>query len=221
MSPLFWSVIAVALVLAAWPFVRMLGRVSFTRSAVLDEVRRTLRGGTVERTPGRGPQARGRLGQLEITVDLHHDARRPHQLPTWRVLAVGPVRVDRPVELRTRGWPGWIDPWMELAETRRFPLAVGLALETHSERPIPIDHPALIALRNQCATLGPGALHVRPDLMRAEIGFAIHARENRPLFAWLQAMAEISEVANMRSHRDAGGRMVRGARVRVMDTHPA
>jgi hypothetical protein len=221
MFPIYWSVIALAVALGVWFVVRAIGRVSFTRSAVLDEVRRTLRGGTVERTPGRGPQARGRLGQLEITVDLHHDSRRPHQSPTWRVLAVGPVRVDRPVELRTQGWPGWIDPWMELAETRRFPLGDGLAIETHSERAVPIDHPALQAVRNQAGSLGPGALHVRPDLMRAEIGFAIQPRDNRALFAWLQAMTEISEAATTRSHRDAGGRMVRGARVRVLDTNPA
>jgi hypothetical protein len=215
MSPMFWSAIAIALAIATWLTVRMIGRVAFTRATVLDEVRRTLRGGTVERTPGRGPQARGRLGQLEITVDLHHDSRRPYQSPMWRVLAVGPVRVERPVEFRTDGWHGWIDPWMELAETRRFPLAEGLAIESHSERAVPIDHPALVAITRQSGSLGPGALHVRPDLMRAEIGFAPRARDNRPLFAWLQAMAEISEAATARSHRDAGGRVVHGARVRA------
>jgi len=221
MPPMLWSVIAIALAIAAWLIVRMLGRVAFARSAVLDEVRRTLRGGTVERTPGRGPQARGRLGQLEITVDLHHDPRRPHQSPTWRVLAVGPVRVERPIELRTEGWQGWIDPWMKLVETRRLPLREGLVIESHSERAVPSDHPALLALEHHAATLGPGALHVRPDLMRAEVGFVAHARDNRPLFAWLQAMAEISESATTRGHRDAGGRVVRGARVRVLDSSRA
>ena len=221
MPPMLWSAIAIALVLVAWPIVRILGRVPFTRTAVLDEVRRTLRGGTVERTPGRGPQARGRLGQLEITVDLHHDPRRPHQSPMWRVLAVGPVRVERPVELRTEGWKGWIDPWMELAETRRFPLGDGVVVETHSERAVPFDHPALIAVGHQSATLGPGVLHVRPDLMRAEVGFADHARDNRPLFAWLQAMAEISESASTRAPRGTAVGAVRGVRVHALDPRRA
>jgi hypothetical protein len=217
---MLWSVIAIALVVVVWPIIRILGRVPITRSVVLDEVRRTLRGGTVERTPGRGPQARGRLGQLEITVDLHHDPRRPHS-PMWRVLAVGPVRVERPVELRTQGWQGWIDPWMELAETRRFTVGDGVVVETYSERAVPFDHPALVALGHQTATLGPGVLHVRPDLMRAEVGFADRVRDNRPLFAWLQAMAEISESATTRAHRDAAVRALRETRVHALDPHRA
>ena len=215
MSLLWWSATAVAVFAFVVLAVRLLGRVSIARDSVLDEVRRTLRGGAVEQTPGRGPQARGRLGQLEITVDLHHDPRRPKQSPMWRVLAVGPVRLERPVEVRTIGWQGWIDPWMELSETRTFPLRGGPSLEVHSERPLTTEHPVLLALLRQSTALGTGALHARTDLMRAEARFHPRAEDNRGLFAWLQAMSDISESGSGQAHREGPARLARGARVRV------
>jgi hypothetical protein len=213
--PLMWIAIAIALLAACGIAYRLLARVAMTRASVLDEVRRMLRGGTVQQTPQRGPQARGRLGQLEITVDLHHDPRRPKQSPMWRVLAVGPVRVDHAVEVRSGGWQGWIDPWMELAEPRTVAMRDGTRLEVHCERPLTIEHPVMMAVLRQSALLGAGSLYAGPDLMRAEVAFAPHARDNRALFAWLQTMAEISDSATGRTHRDGSNGLGRGARVRV------
>ena len=212
MNVLVWSISLLVAGVVALYIVRAVGRVSFTRSAVLDEVRRTLRGGLVEDTPGRGPQARGRLGQLEITVDLHHDPKRPKQSPMWRVLAVGPVRVERPVEVRVGGWEGWIDTWMQLAEARVVPAASGPEFEVHAERAPTLEHPVIVALRRQGPMLGPGALHVRPDLMRAEVRFASRPEDNRELFAFLQSMVEISETGTARVHREVTPRIARTIR---------
>lgn len=212
--------LALGAAIVAWIAFRLLGRVSIARAAVLDEVRRTLKGGVVQQTKGRGPQARGRLGQLEITVDLHHDPRRPQQSPMWRVMGVGPVRVERPVEIRLGGWQGWIDPWMEMTETRAVPMRQGPAVDIHTDRPIALDHPVLLAVLRQSEALGPGALHARPDLMRAEVRFVTKADQNRALFAWLQAMAEISDAANGRAAREGESRAMKAARVRVFAPNP-
>ncbi len=215
MNWMLWGALTLVSVSAAVFVIRRLARVSITRSTVLEEVRHLLRDGTVQQIPGRGPQARGRLGQLEVTVDLHHDPRRPQQSPMWRVLAVGPVHVDRPVEVRTLGWQGWIDPWMELYETRTVPLHDGPSLEVHSERPLTAEHPVLMSALRHAPLLAAGALHVRTDLMRAEVRFAPTVTGNRPLFSWLQAMSDVSDSASGRNHRDGTGRLARGARVRV------
>ncbi|MEK7331317.1 MAG: hypothetical protein AAB113_11005, partial [Candidatus Eisenbacteria bacterium] len=175
-----------------------------TRAAVLEQVRRALRGGVVERPAGRGSQVRGRLGQLEITVDLQNDTGRPRQSPMWRVLAVGPVALDRPIEARIAGWEGWIDPWLQLGETLMVPPGVGPEFSLHAERMPIFDHPVVVALRRQGERLGAGALHARPDLMRAETRFSPRPEENRPLFAYLHAMAEISEVPRTRPASAAG-----------------
>jgi len=157
-----------------------------------------LRGGVVESLPGRGPQARGRLSELEVTVDLFHDSTRSAQSPMWRVLAVGPVRFERPLEARVGGWQGWIDPWMQLGETLMVPAGVGPEFTVHSEHTTSLDHPLVTSLRHQGPSLGPGALHVRRDLMRAEVRFRARAEDNRGLFGYLQAMREISEMPSPR-----------------------
>jgi hypothetical protein len=104
---------------------RRLGRSAGTRAAVIEEVRRTLREGTLERSSGGATQVRGRLGPLEVTVDLQSDARRPRQSPMWRVTAEGPVGLDHAIEARIAGWEGWIDPWMQLGESLSIPGAGG------------------------------------------------------------------------------------------------
>lgn len=190
----FGAALLVALAIA----LRVVGRVSRTRARVLDEVRRMLRGGVVETLPGRGLQARGRLSELEVTVDLHQDATRSAQSPMWRVLAVGPVKFERPVEARIAGWQGWVDPWMQLGETLIVPAGVSPEFTVHSEHTTSLDHPVVAALRRQGPSLGPGALHVRPDLMRAEVQFKLMAERNRALFALLHAMREISETTPSR-----------------------
>jgi hypothetical protein len=173
-------------------------------------VRRMLRGGVVEQPAGRTQQVRGRLGQLEITVDLQSDAARPRQSPMWRVLAVGPVPIERPIEARVAGWEGWIDPWLQLGETLMVPAGVGPDFNLHAECMPTFDHPVLAALRRQGERLGPGALYVRPDLMRAETRSRANPEENRPLFAYLHAMAELSELPRTRTPRAAGRQAPRG-----------
>lgn len=172
-----------------------------TRSTILEEVRRKLRGGVIERHPGRGAQARGRLGDLEVTVDLHSDPSRPRQSPMWRVVAVGPVSLGAPVEARIAGWDGWIDPWLQLGETLVVSSGVGPQFTLHAERMPTMEHTVVGVLRRQADRLGPGALHVRPDLMRAETRFSRHPEGNRALFGYLRAMAEISEEPRTRSPR--------------------
>jgi hypothetical protein len=196
LSPLWWAlggiVVVAGLVLAAR------GRPARTRAAVLEEVRRLLRGGVVERPARRGEQARGQLGQLEITVDIQSDPGRPRQSPMWRVLAVGPVAIERPIEARVGGWEGWIDPWLQIGETLIVPAGVGPEFSLHAERMPSMDHPVVAALRRQGERLGQGALYARPDLMRAETRFATRLEENRSLFAYLHAMAEISDQSHKR-----------------------
>ena len=116
-----------------------LTRVSRTRRAVLAELRRLLLGGVIENSPGRGPQARGRLGELEITVDLHADPKRQRQSRMWRVLAVGPGRVEQAIEVRAGGWQGWIDPWMQLGRARSV-CGAGPELQAHAEIEAPLAH---------------------------------------------------------------------------------
>jgi hypothetical protein len=172
---------------------------SRTRAAVFEEVRRTLRGGVIEKPARRGKQVRGQLGQLEITVDVQSDSARPRQSPMWRVLAVGPVAIERPVEARVFGWEGWIDPWLQLGETLMVPPGVGPEFSLHAERMPTMDHLLISALRRQGERLGPGALYARPDLMRAETRCGARPEENRSLFAYLHAMAEISETPRRRA----------------------
>jgi hypothetical protein len=206
--PLWWGIAALAAIIVASLVVRSLGRAGRVRAAVLEEVRRMLRGGLIERTRGRGAQARGRLGELEVTVDLYRDPSRPRQSPMWRVLAVGPVALDRPVEARVDGWDGWIDPWLQLGETLLVPATVGPDFTLHAERLPSFDHVVVVALRRQGERLGRGALHARPDLMRAETTFGSRPEDNRALFAYLHAMAEISEEARGRGPRMASPRHV-------------
>jgi hypothetical protein len=122
----------------------------------------------------------------------------------WRVLAVGPVALDRQIEARIAGWEGWIDPWLQLGETLMVPPGVGPEFSLHAERMPTFDHPVVAALRRQGERLGLGAFHARPDLMRAETRFSPRPEENRPLFAYLHAMAEISELPRTRTPRAAG-----------------
>jgi hypothetical protein len=198
-----WIAGGAVVVVALGVMARVLGRSQRTRGVVLEEVRRILHGGTIERPAGRGSQARGRLGQLEITVEIHKDLARPRQSPMWRVLAVGPVPIDRPVEARVAGWEGWIDPWLQIGETLMVPTGVGPEFSLHAERMPTFEHPVVAALRRQGAALGAGALHARPDLMRAETRFSVRPEENRALFAFLHAMGEISELPYTRSTRAA------------------
>lgn len=202
MSLLPWILGVVAGVLAC-TLAGRLTRVARVRGAVLEEARRLLRNGVIENAPGRGPQARGQLGELELTVDLHTDAKRPRQSPMWRVLAVGPVRLEQPVEVRVGGWQGWIDPWMQLARGRTV-RGAGPELEAHSEAEAPLDHVVLAALGRQGPQLVPGALYARPDLMRAEVEFRPRVDDNRGLFAYLHAMTEISEASTLRGAERSG-----------------
>jgi len=196
---LWWALGGILAIAALGLATRGLGRSARTRATVLEEVRRSLRGGVIEKPAGRGRQVRGQLGQLEITVDLQSDAGRPRQSPMWRVLAVGPVAIEPPIEARVAGWEGWIDPWLQLGETLRVPPGVGPEFSLHAERMPTFDHPVLAALRRQGERLGPGALYARPDLMRAETRFGGGLEENRPLFAYLHTMAEISELPRRRT----------------------
>ena len=204
MPPLWWTLGGVFAMVALLAAARVLGRAARTRATVLEEVRRSLHGGVVERPAGRGALVRGRLGQLELTVDLQNDHTRPRQSPMWRVLAVGPVALDRPIEARIGGWEGWIDPWLQLGETLTVPPGVGPEFSLHGERMPTFDDPLVAALRRQGDRLGPGALHARPDLMRAETRFDVRPEENGALFAYLHAMAEISEAPRARPARVPG-----------------
>ena len=198
MSEFVWIVPAATGALAALIFLRGSGRAARTRAEVLEEVRRSLRGGVLDEHSGRIPQARGRIGELEITVDLHADSARPAQSLMWRVLAVGPVGIDRPIEVRIADWKGWIDPWLQLGESVRVPAGMGPEFTVHAEHSIHLDHPIVTALRRQGAGLGPGVFHARPDLMRAEVRFGNRIEDNRPLFSFLHAMGEISATAGRR-----------------------
>lgn len=202
--PLFGWILAGIVAIAAVGFAsRRRFRAAVTRAAVFEEVRRTLRNGTLERAPGSGTVARGRLGPLEVTVDLQRDPRRPRQSPMWRVTAEGPVPLERPVEARLGGWEGWIDPWLQLCETLTVPTAAGPPLTLHAE-PLPgADHPLVGALRRQGERLGPGALHARHDLMRAETRFGERIEENHALFAYLHVMGEIADLPHARASRSA------------------
>src|SRR5438552_3909493 len=96
LSLLLWIVgglVGIALLSA---MVRAFSRSARTRAEVQEEIRRLLHGGVIDRPPGRGSQVRGRLGQVEVTVEVHRARARPRQSPMWRVLAVGPVPIDRP-----------------------------------------------------------------------------------------------------------------------------
>lgn len=192
MSPLLWSVATATVVLVALWLVRGAGRANRARGLVLEEVRRLLRGGAVESLRGRGPQARGRLGELEITVDLHHDPQRRGESPMWRVMAVGPVTVASPIEAKVGDWRGWIDPWLQTGQTLMVPGGAGPGFTVHTDQPATLDHPVVVALRRQGPALGSGGLHVQRDFMRAEVRFDPRADGNRGLFAFLHAMAEIS-----------------------------
>jgi hypothetical protein len=180
------------IVVTALLIVRSLIRVSRTRNAVLEEVRRRLRGGVIEKLPRRGPQARGRIGELEVTVDLYRDPQRPDVSPLWRVMAVGPVRVPGPVEAHVGGWRGWIDPWMQMSKALPVPDGAGPHLVLHGDQPLALDHPVLVALRRQGHGIGAGGLHVQSDFMRAELRFDRNTEGNRGLFGFLQAMTEIA-----------------------------
>jgi hypothetical protein len=200
---LWWTLGGIVAIAIAGVTARGLGRPRRTRSAVLEEVRRTLRDGALERE-GQGTVVRGRLGPLMVTVDIQNDPRRPRQSPMWRVIAEGPVALPRPVEARVAGWEGWIDPWLQLGETLTVPGGPGPDLTLHAEHgPLP-DHPVLTALRRQGERLGAGALHARPGLVRVETRCGARLEENRPLFAFLHAVAEIAELPRTPSARAAG-----------------
>jgi hypothetical protein len=192
----------VAVVLAGLAARRLL-RGAVTRAAVFEEVRRTLRDGALERSPVDGTVARGRLGPLVVTVDLQRDPRRPRQSPMWRITAEGRVPLECPVEARVGGWEGWIDPWLQLGETLTVPAATGPPLTLHAEPAPGADHPLVGALRRQGERLGPGALHARHDLMRAETRFGERVEENHALFAYLHVMGEIAELPHTRTSRAA------------------
>ena len=218
MSELLGILLAAAAVGVTFLFVRASTQPSRVRSAVLDEVRGMLRGGVIDQYPGRGPQARGRLGELEVTVDLWSDPARPAQSPFWRVLAVGPVRLERPIEVRVGDWKGWIDPWLQLGETVVVPKGVGPEFTVHAENTIWLDHPVIVALRRQGAGLTPGAFHARTDLMRAEIAFGSRVEDNRALFAYLHAMGSISETTPARPPREV--RVARTRRLGLVKLEP-
>jgi hypothetical protein len=188
-----WILGGAAFIAAIAITIQVFGRTARARATVLEEVRRSMKGGVIERAAGRGQQARGRFGELEVTVDLQRDPSRPRQSPMWRVLAVGPVAMERPIEAHVGGWGGWIDPWLQLGETLMMPRGIGPEITLHAERMPTLEHPMIAALRRQGDTLGPGALHARPDLMRAETRFRPRAEDNRALFAYLHAMVEIAE----------------------------
>jgi hypothetical protein len=215
-----WYVAGAATGVLIYSVISALIRVPLTRSAVLEEVRRMLRGGTVEKTPGRGLQARGRLGQLEVTVDLAEDSKRRGQSPMWRVLAIGPVRLERPIEVTVGEWKGWIDSWMQLAETRSIASANGgPTLAAHAEVAPTPEHPVVAALHRHHAQLAPGALHARPDLMRAEVRFSPRVEDNRGLFAYLAAMNEISDTPSSRPRHDGAGTSRAPRTARTIVTH--
>jgi hypothetical protein len=199
---LWWGAAALALT-AMLLLLRTSRRTARVRDLVLEKTRRTLMRGVIEVLPGRGPQLRGRIGQLEVTVDLHEDPERRRQSPMWRVMAVGPVRLQRPIEAHVWGWEGWIDPWTELGEILPVPAGPGPAFTVHSEARASLDHPLVTVLRRQPATLAAGALLARPDLMRAEVRFRPRAEDNRSLIHYLHAMTEVAEGIEARAAEDA------------------
>ena len=203
-----WVLVVIVAVAAIGFASRRLGRAAGTRAAVFEEVRRTLRDGTLERAGG-VTVVRGKLGPLEVLVDLQSDSKRPRQSPMWRVSAEGPVAFERPLEARVGGWEGWIDPWLQLGETLTVLNGAGPGFTLHAERPPRPDHPLAAALRRQGERLGAGALHGRQDLMRVETRFSARLEENRPLFAYLHVVGEIAELPQVGIPRLAGPRMPR------------
>ena len=203
MAQIWWILGGIVAVVAVGFALRRLARAAGTRSAVFEEVRRTLRDGTIERSGG-ATVVRGTLGPLAVLVDLQNDPKRPKQSPMWRLTAEGPVAFQRPIEVRVGGWEGWIDPWLQLGETLTVLNGAGPGFTLHSERPPRADHPLVAALRRQGERLGPGGLHARDDLMRAETRFSARLEENRPLFAYLHVVGEIAELPQMRSPRPSG-----------------
>jgi hypothetical protein len=203
LSPLLWSAAIATIGVVVLVLLGGARRSSHTRHVVLDEVRRKLRGGTIESLPSRGPQARGQLGELEVTVDLHHDPRRRRESPMWRVMAVGPVRITEPVEVRVGDWGGWIDPWMQMEKVLALPPNGGPAFSIHARQPTTFDHPVIVALRRQGPALTSGALHAQHDFMRAEVRYEKRPEDNRALFAFLDAMAEISSSQSARAGQSA------------------
>lgn len=197
MAQIWWILGGIVVVVAAGFALRRLGRAAGTRSAVFEEVRRTLRDGSTERVGG-VIVVRGSLGPLGVSVDLQSDPKRPKQSPMWRVIAEGPVALERPVEARVGGWEGWIDPWLQLGETLTVLNVAGPGFTLHSERPPRADHPLVAALRRQGERLGPGAVHARHDLMRVETRFSARLEENRPLFAYLHVVGAIAELPQAR-----------------------
>jgi hypothetical protein len=202
-TQILWVLGGVVVLVAVGLVSRRLGRAAGTRSAVFEEVRRTLRDGTTERARG-VTVVRGSLGPLGVSVDLQNDAKRPKQSPMWRVTAEGPVTLERPIEARVGGWEGWIDPWLQLGETLTVLNGAGPGFTLHAERPPRVDHPLVAALRRQGERLGPGAIHARHDLMRVETRFSARLEENRPLFAYLHVVGEIAELPQARFPRAAG-----------------
>jgi hypothetical protein len=203
MAQLGWIAGVIVAVVVLTLVGRRLGRAAATRAAVMEEVRRTLREGTLERAEGGTTRVRGRLGPLEVMVDLQRDARRPRQSPMWRVTAEGPVGLDQPIEARIAGWEGWIDPWMQLAETLSVAGVDGLPLTLHADRTPGAEHPLVAALKGQGERLGPGAIHVRHDLIRVETRCSPRLEENRPLFAYLHVVGEMAELPRVRSRPPA------------------
>ena len=203
MAQIGWILGGIVVVLVVVFAMQRLGRAAGTRSAVFEEVRRTLREGTSERARG-ATVVRGSLGPLAVSVDLQNDPKRPRQSPMWRVIAEGPVALERPIEARVSGWEGWIDPWLQLGETLTVLNGAGPGFTLHAERPPRADHPLVAALRRQGERLGPGAVHARHDLMRVETRFSASLEENRPLFAYLHVVGEIAELPQARFPRPAG-----------------
>lgn len=204
MVPQVWWILGGIVVVVAVAFAsRRLGRAAATRSAVFEEVRRTLRDGRTERAGG-VTVVRGSLGPLAVSVDIQRDPLRAKQSPMWRVIAEGPVALERPTEARVGGWEGWIDPWLQLGETLTVLNGAGPGFTLHAERPPRPDHPLVAALRRQGERLGPGAVHARHDLLSVQTRFSARLEENRPLFAYLHVIGEIAELPQMRLPRQAG-----------------
>jgi len=204
MTQWFWYVAAAASGALLCVVIGSVLRALSWRRSVLNGVAHQLRGGKVDRVRGHGLRARGHLGQLEVTVEMHRDSRRPAQSPMWRVFAVGPVRVDHPVEVAAGGWISDIDPWLERLVPVAVPCAAGPMLAVRSEVPVPADHPVLEAVQRQAGSITTGALYARPDLMRAEVCVERN-RDNHGLFAYLAAMGDVSD-APTRKGRETGGR---------------
>ena len=208
MTLIAWILGGIVVIVGIGVLLRRLRRATTTRSAVFEEVRRTLRDGRIERLGGI-TVVRGHLGPLEVAVDLQNDPKRPKQSPMWRVSAEGPVAVERPIEARVSGWEGWIDPWLQLGETLTVLNASGPGFTLHAERPPRSDHPLATALRRQGERLGPGAFHARHDLLRAETRFGTRLEENRPLFAYLHVVGEIAELPQVRIPHPGGPQVPR------------